>query len=147
MPNRSLTGSTAVTSRPSTVSVPDVGSIMRLIIRIDVVLPQPDGPTNTVKVPCGTSRLSVSTATVPSGYCLVTFSNEITQVLRSSRRRSSQHRLVESVVLDPLCGRLVRVDPRVALDRGVQRDQAFGGELGRDRVEHGLELIGHLLRG
>ena len=30
-----------------------MGSIIRLIIRIDVVLPQPDGPTNTVSVPCG----------------------------------------------------------------------------------------------
>ena len=49
MPRRSLTGSTLVTSSPLTVSVPDVGSIIRLIIRIDVVLPQPDGPTNTVK--------------------------------------------------------------------------------------------------
>ena len=38
--------------------VPDVGSIIRLIIRIDVVLPQPDGPTKTVSVPAGTSRFS-----------------------------------------------------------------------------------------
>ena len=28
--------------------VPSVGSIIRLIIRSDVVLPQPDGPTRTV---------------------------------------------------------------------------------------------------
>jgi len=51
MPSRSLTGLTVETSRPSTVRVPDVGSIIRLIIRIEVVLPQPDGPTNTVSVP------------------------------------------------------------------------------------------------
>ena len=31
--------------------VPDVGSIIRLIIRSDVVLPQPDGPTSTVILP------------------------------------------------------------------------------------------------
>ena len=66
-----------VTSSPSTVSVPDVGSIIRLIIRIDVVLPQPDGPTKTVSVPSGTSSVRSSTATVPSGYFLVTFSNVI----------------------------------------------------------------------
>ena len=67
MPSRSLTGLTVETSRPSTVRVPDVGSIIRLIIRIEVVLPQPDGPTNTVSVPVGTSRVRLSTATVPSG--------------------------------------------------------------------------------
>ena len=54
-----MTGSTLVTSLPSTVSVPDVGSIIRLIIRIEVVLPQPDGPTNTVSVPSGTSQRQV----------------------------------------------------------------------------------------
>ena len=32
---------------------PEVGSIIRLIIRSDVVLPQPDGPTNTVIWPDG----------------------------------------------------------------------------------------------
>ena len=67
MPSRSLTGFTLVTSAPSTVSVPEVGSIIRLIIRIDVVLPQPDGPTKTASVPAGTSRVRSSTATVPSG--------------------------------------------------------------------------------
>ena len=55
------------TSRPSTLTVPEVGSTIRLIIRIDVVLPHPDGPTNTVREPAGTSKLRASTATVPSG--------------------------------------------------------------------------------
>ena len=55
------------TSRPSTLTVPEVGSTIRLIIRIEVVLPHPDGPTNTVSEPAGTSRLRASTATVPSG--------------------------------------------------------------------------------
>ena len=64
-------------SWPSTVIVPQVGSIIRLIIRSDVVLPQPDGPTNTVILPVGTLRVSSSTATVPSGNCLVTSSNRI----------------------------------------------------------------------
>ncbi len=34
-------------SRPAMVIVPDVGSMSRLIIRMVVVLPHPDGPTNT----------------------------------------------------------------------------------------------------
>src|SRR6476469_3504716 len=107
MPRRNLTGSTLVTSLPSTVSVPDVGSIIRLIIRIDVVLPQPDGPTNTVNVPSGASSVRSSTATVPSGYFLVTFSKVI--------MRSLLDGLVEAVVLDPLFRRLVGVDAPVAL--------------------------------
>jgi hypothetical protein len=48
------------------MTVPDVGSAIRLIIRIKVVFPQPDGPTKTVRVPSGTSRFSLSTATVLS---------------------------------------------------------------------------------
>src|SRR6185369_11423093 len=139
MPRRNLTGSTLVTSLPSTVSVPDVGSIIRLIIRIDVVLPQPDGPTKTVSVPSGTSSVRSSTATVPSGYFLVTFSNVITGRLLLDR-------FVETVVLDPLTRRLVGVDALVALNRGVELNQGLGGELGAHGVEHGLELVGHLLR-
>lgn len=34
------------TSRPPSRIVPDVGSTVRLIMRSDVVLPHPDGPTN-----------------------------------------------------------------------------------------------------
>src|ERR1700754_4124257 len=102
MPSRSLTASTLVTSSPLTVNVPDVGSIIRLIIRIDVVLPQPAGPTNTVNVPSGPSSVKSSTATVPSGYFLVTFSKVIIRSLLLQW-------LVEAVVLDPLFCRLVGV--------------------------------------
>src|SRR3954447_10553165 len=116
MPSRSLTGSTLVTSSPLTVNVPEVGSIIRLIIRIEVVLPQPDGPTNTASVPSGTSRVRSSTATVPSGYFLVTPSNLIMSA-------SISHRLVESVVLYPLTGRLVGVDAPVARRRRVHLDE------------------------
>jgi hypothetical protein len=66
MPRRSRTGLTPETSAPLTMTVPDVGSTIRLIIRIDVVLPQPEGPTKTVSVPLGTSSVKLSTATVPS---------------------------------------------------------------------------------
>ena len=51
----------------SSQMVPEVGSIIRLIMRSDVVLPHPDGPTSTVILPEGASSSSVSTATVPSG--------------------------------------------------------------------------------
>ena len=40
-------------STPSSSIVPDVGSISRLIIRIEVVFPQPDGPTSVVIFPFG----------------------------------------------------------------------------------------------
>lgn len=42
--------------------VPDVGSISRLIIFNEVVLPQPEGPTNVTISPAGTVRESESTA-------------------------------------------------------------------------------------
>lgn len=41
---------------------PDVGSDSRLIIRIIVVFPQPDGPTNTTISPAGMSSDASSTA-------------------------------------------------------------------------------------
>ena len=56
-----------VVSLPSISTAPPVGSIIRLIIRSEVVLPQPDGPTNTVILPVGISIVRSSTAGVPSG--------------------------------------------------------------------------------
>jgi len=47
--------------------LPEVGSISRLIIRIDVVFPHPDGPTRVVILPFGAVIVRLSTATVPSG--------------------------------------------------------------------------------
>ncbi len=63
---------------PSTVITPEVGVIMRLIILIEVVLPQPDGPTKTVNDWGSITRSSESTAVVPSGYVLFTLSKVIT---------------------------------------------------------------------
>ncbi len=54
-------------SSPSTRIRPDVGSISRLTIIIVVVFPQPDGPTSVTSSPFPTSKLSPSTAVVPSG--------------------------------------------------------------------------------
>src|SRR3954470_19296886 len=77
MPRRRSAASTDMMSLPSTEITPSLGSIIRLIIRRDVVLPQPDGPTKTVILPASTLRSSESTATVPSGKRLVTPRNSI----------------------------------------------------------------------
>ena len=44
------------------VMVPEVGSMSRLIIRMVVVLPHPEGPTKTVVRPAGSSSEMWSTA-------------------------------------------------------------------------------------
>src|SRR5258708_7866939 len=55
--------------------VPPVGSSRRLIMRSVVVLPQPDGPMNTINSPFSTSSdRSFKVAGSPLGYILVTFS-------------------------------------------------------------------------
>src|SRR5262245_3584260 len=74
-------------SLPSKRIDPLVGSIIRLIMRSEVVLPHPEGPTKTVMRPASTTRSRLSTATVPSGYFLVTALNSITtpRLLRSRR--------------------------------------------------------------
>lgn len=80
----------------------------RLIIRIDVVFPQPEGPTSVVIFPLGAVSVSPSTATVPSGYTLETVSNVIMTVLLvgqvwriGSAGRTPPRRLT------PICGRTV----------------------------------------
>ena len=77
MDRRSFAAGTEVTSSPPTVMIPDVGSTMRLIIRSDVVLPQPEGPTKTVMAPLSMDMVSPSTAGWPPWYCLVTLWNSI----------------------------------------------------------------------
>src|SRR3954454_14658727 len=74
-----------MTSSSSTVIRPELGSIIRLTIRNEGVLPQPDGPTRTVVRPLGAVRSRPSTAFVPSGKTLLTVSKRIT-------RRSQPHR-------------------------------------------------------
>ena len=67
-------------SVPSIRTAPWVGSIIRLIIRSEVVFPQPEGPTNTVIWPVGISIVRSSTACVPSGYTFDTDWKLITAV-------------------------------------------------------------------
>ena len=62
MRRRSSTAGSDMTSSPSIVMRPEVGSIRRLIIFIVVVLPQPDGPTRTQISPAGISSDRLPTA-------------------------------------------------------------------------------------
>src|SRR6188768_3346613 len=81
---------------------PDVGSISRLIIFSDVVLPQPEGPTNITISPAGMTRLSPSTAAEcwPT-YFLVTFSRRISAPLISGELCSSARCVPVVVMSDP----------------------------------------------
>ena len=68
---RSSSASCSLTSSSPIRMLPEVGSISRLIIFSEVVLPQPDGPTNITISPAGMSRTSprprVCLARVPLG--------------------------------------------------------------------------------
>ncbi len=126
MPRRSFTGSTVDTSAPSTVTVPEVGSIIRLITRSAVVLPQPEEPAKTVSGPLETSRLKWSTATAPSAYTLVAVSKLINldQFLASL-----SYGMVETVVPHPAPCRLVGINPGVARHRGIEFSQSRSRQL------------------
>ena len=67
MPRRNSPGSRSAVFTPSISMRPPVGSIIRLIIRSVVVLPQPDGPTSTVILPVGITKERSPTAVVPPG--------------------------------------------------------------------------------
>ena len=77
MLRRSSTLSRVATSTSSMRTWPELGSIIRLIIRSRVVLPQPEDPTRTVVLPEGRTKVKSPTATVPSGNCLLTERNSI----------------------------------------------------------------------
>src|ERR671918_504870 len=73
-----FTGSCFMTSVPSTVIDPEVGSTKRLIIFIVVVLPHPEGPTSTTVSPSPTSMDRSETAGGPELWKrFVTFFREI----------------------------------------------------------------------
>ena len=65
--------SRVATSTPSSRIRPEVGSISRLTILSDVVLPQPDGPTSTQILPAGTS--SDRSLTAPGAPAFVAFAS------------------------------------------------------------------------
>ena len=56
MPKSRRLAGTCVRSRPANVSVPAVGVSRPAMIRISVVLPQPDGPRKQTSLPSGTDR-------------------------------------------------------------------------------------------
>src|ERR671914_844633 len=68
-------GATSLTTRSAIRIVPVVASSRPATIRSAVDLPEPDGPTSTVKPPSATSRSSPSTAAVPSGKTFETPEN------------------------------------------------------------------------
>src|SRR4051812_45071132 len=122
MPRRSSAAEKLPVSLSSSQMRPEVGSIILLIIRSDVVLPHPEGPTKTVIWPVGATTSSSSTATVPSGYFFETASNRITWLLPPSGRdsraapQSCAHRLRRT--------ELLRDEPSLAahdLPEGAQR--------------------------
>src|SRR6185312_3876266 len=77
MLRRSATAERPAMSSPSISMTPAVGSIIRLIMRSSVVLPDPLEPTSTVVLRAGMTRSKSRTAAVPSGYSLETPRNSI----------------------------------------------------------------------
>ena len=61
-----LFGGTFSIERPLIRMSPEVGSRNPAIIRMIVVLPQPEGPRIEKNAPCGTAKETPSTAVVPS---------------------------------------------------------------------------------
>src|SRR6266404_1157041 len=83
--SRSL-GKRSFTTRPAILISPPVISSSPATMRKTLVLPQPEGPTNTVNSPSPISRSSGSTARVPSGYV---FSSSTSAI--SATRELQQH--------------------------------------------------------
>src|SRR5438045_3468929 len=82
--SRSL-GATSLTTRSPILSVPMLMSSSPAIMRRQVVLPQPDGPTKTMNSPSRMSRLKSSTA-LTGPYSLLTCSKDTVAIDRSSSR-------------------------------------------------------------
>src|SRR5690606_15328374 len=131
-----------VTSRPSMRMRPLDGSISRLIIRIVVVLPHPEGPSRTTISPASTSRDRSATAGASTpGYCLVTPSSRIIgwwsgfwSATDASRSGQLGYQDEEQVEHDREGG-----DAEHAGERVVQRVRAADA---REPVEHELAETG-----
>src|SRR2546423_14246055 len=72
MAMRRSRGARSLASSPSSRMAPELGSSSPATMRRTVDLPHPDGPRSTMNSPSPTSRLTLSTATVPSGNTFVT---------------------------------------------------------------------------
>src|ERR1035438_10508967 len=77
--SRSRGGKSVTSSSPSRIK-PPVGLSRPAIIRNAVVLPDPDGPTNTMNSPSAISRVKSSTTGMPGEYALETCSNVISVI-------------------------------------------------------------------
>src|SRR5262245_9234922 len=131
----------SVMSRPATWTRPESGNSKPAIMRNDVVLPQPDGPSREKNSPAAMSRVTPSTATTRPSKVLVTFSRRMVADVSASTLEELRHPRVDVF--------LAGVVPfPVGLDQ--RRDLGFGGEqlgvvlgvelhfLVRRRVPHAL---------
>src|SRR4051794_17648167 len=129
-------GATSLTPRSPIRSSPALTASRPAAIRSDVVLPQPDGPTSTIRDPSSTLRFRSETATVPSSNTFVTPSNTISAttsppVDHDRRVLESDHRHVVATGArkkqhDRLRGLVLR-DRRAVPPRRVHDDAGAGG--------------------
>ena len=83
MPMSRLCTGRSVMSLPPTWTRPESGSSKPAIMRKDVVLPQPDGPSREKNSPAAMSSVTPSTATTRPSKVLVTFSSlMVAEVIR-----------------------------------------------------------------
>src|SRR5215207_11669945 len=120
---RSL-GGRPVTTRPPMRMSPSDGCSRPAIVRSNVVLPQPEGPSSTRYSPSAVARSMPSRAwTRPPSNCLRRFRTSTT-----------------TVISNPLCSRHPSEDqPAPGL---LSADQLSGSPLGEDRVDLALGLGG-----
>src|SRR4029078_3076254 len=93
-------GCASVRSRPSTTSAPAVTSSSPAIIRNNVDLPHPDGPTRTRNSPSATSNQTSRTATTPFGYTFDRPWTEISATYNSLASRGTPRRSSTATALD-----------------------------------------------
>src|SRR3954454_23961862 len=113
--SRSL-GAMSLTTRSAIRISPDDVSSSPATIRSAVDLPEPDGPTSTVKPPSGMSRSSSSTAFVPSGK---TFETPENPMLAISAPRDEVAVPERAALGHAPLGRVVHVDEAEALGVAV----------------------------
>src|SRR5689334_13746492 len=130
-------GATSLTTRSPIRTSPEVTCSRPATIRSEVVLPQPEGPTNTISEPSSTFRFRSETARVPSSNTLLTWSNTISATTsppvdhdRSVFEADDGH-VVATGALEQQHDRLRRVvlcDRRAVPDRRVHHHAGAGGD-------------------
>src|SRR4051812_28877639 len=136
-----LFGDRSLTTRSPIRTSPALMSSRPATMRSAVVLPQPDGPTNTMNSPSSTRRSSPRTAGVPSGYTFVT-SSRVTcaTVAHLPRgRRRPYPGAIRDKRRDPRVPALLALEVGSALFREGLRP--FLGVVGREDGLAVLELV------